>query len=370
MDLIVFSHLRWNFVYQRPQHIISRFTDQYRVFYIEEPELTENEDDYRIKLYSNTIVVTPQLNRHKEEDHAERQRELVLRLFREYNIEQYIFWYYAPMAFLFTNDFTPEAVVYDCMDELSAFKFAPPQLRQAEQDLLERADVVFTGGNSLYEAKKQKHSNIYCFPSSIDKTHFYKARLMQTDPADQQAIPHPRFGFFGVIDERFDTELVREVATQRPAWQFILLGPVVKIDEAVLPKLPNIYYLGMKSYDELPMYINSWDIAIMPFAINESTEFISPTKTPEYLAAGKPVISTRINDVVNPYGEKGLVHIIDNADEFIEKAIAEFNNQQQQAWLNEVDEHLADMSWDNTWAAMNSQVQKILDKKKKETHYV
>ena len=192
------------------------------------------------------------------------------------------------------------------MDELSAFKFAPPQLREAETALFNAADIVFTGGHSLYQAKKHLHHNIYPFPSSIEKEHFSKARIHNQEPPDQQHIPHPRLGFFGVLDERFDIELIREAAIRKPEWNFILLGPVVKINHDDLPRLSNIYYPGGKTYNELPAYISGWDIALVPFALNESTKYISPTKTPEYLAAGKPVISTAITDVVKPYGEENF----------------------------------------------------------------
>ena len=189
------------------------------------------------------------------------------------------------------------------MDELSKFKFAPEHLLELEQELIDRADVVFTGGSSLYEAKKDRHDNVHCFPSSVDRAHFAKARARQFEPADQEDLPQPRLGFYGVIDERFDTELLDKVAEMRPDWSFVMVGPVVKISEDDLPKRPNIHYLGGKTYDELPAYLSGWDVALMPFAMNESTQFISPTKTPEYLAGGKPVVSTPIKDVVRHYGQ-------------------------------------------------------------------
>ena len=217
-----------------------------------------------------------------------------------------------------------------------------------EKELLNKADVVFCGGNNLYNAKKTHHRNIYPFPSSIDKKHVGAARHIKQEPADQAAIPSPKFGFYGVIDERFDIELVREVAEKRPDWHFVLIGPVVKIDPATLPRRGNIHYLGSKKYSELPAYLSGWDISMISFALNESTQYISPTKTPEYLAGGKPVISTAIKDVVNSYGKHGLVHIISNADEFIETAAKELQVTDKQAWLQEVDRHLANDSWEIT----------------------
>src|SRR5687767_5401995 len=237
------------------------------------------------------------------------------------------------------------------MDELASFKNAPAVLKIREAELLGRADLVLTGGQSLYEAKRHQHRNIHPFPSSVDVNHFAQARRIRTDPPDQAGIPHPRLGFFGVIDERMDVDLVDAVAAARPDWHLVLLGPVVKIDAAQLPHRPNIHYLGSKTYAELPEYIAGWDVALLPFARNEATRFISPTKTPEYLAAGKPVVSTSIRDVVRPYGEQGLVHIADTVDAFVE-ASAACLTAESVARLEVVDAFLAHLSWDSTWRQM------------------
>ena len=183
--------------------------------------------------------------------------------------------------------------------------------------MLARADLVFTGGQSLYEAKRGQHPRVFAFPSSVDAAHFARARRATDDPADQAAIPHPRLGFFGVIDERMDLDLLAAIADARPDWHLVIIGPVVKVDPASYRERANIHYLGKKDYQELPGYLAGWDVALLPFAINESTRFISPTKTPEYLAAGKPVVSTPIRDVVRPYGMRGLVHIAATADDFV-----------------------------------------------------
>jgi glycosyltransferase involved in cell wall biosynthesis len=354
IDLLCFCHLRWGFVFQRPNHLLSRFSKHQRVFFIEEPIFYDGEDKLQIENYNeNLFVVTPYIKSGlTEEEVYKRQRKFINNLLTNMNIEKYFSWYYTPMALPFTDHLEPEVIVYDCMDELSAFKFAPPQLTILEKDLLKKADVVFTGGQSIYEAKRDAHHNIYSIPSSIDKHHFGLARKIKEDPADQKNIPHPRFGFFGVIDERFDIELIDAVAKAKPEWQFILLGPVVKIDPATLPKYDNIHYLGGKKYEELPGYIAGWDIAMVAFAMNESTKFISPTKTPEYLAAGKPVISTPIRDVVRPYGDNKLVHIVNNADEFIKAAEKELGKKRKAPWLKKVDDFLLYNSWDRTWGQM------------------
>lgn len=355
--LLCFSHLSWNFVYQRPQHLLTRFSKHYQVFYFEEPKIGDS-DRYIVNVQDGTYIVELLVSNHDETTN-ERIQNLIKELLEEYNIENYISWYYTPMALQFTSELYPEKIVYDSMDELSAFKFAPPQLLQLENELFRKADVVFTGGNSLYQAKKNRHHNIHAMPSSIDKLHFGQARAIQEEPADQKSISSPKLGFFGVVDERFDIELLREVSAKRPDWQFIIIGPVVKISPEDLPRASNIHYLGPKTYSELPQYISHWDIALILFALNESTEFISPTKTPEYLAAGKPVISTAIKDVINPYGNAGLVHIISDSESFISTAEKIFADDERDHWQRTVDHFLEDDSWDNTFNKMNALIDAV-----------
>lgn len=364
-DLICLSHLRWDFVFQRPQHLLTRCAHERRVFFIEEPVFAPGrKPELDVSLRDcGVCVVVPRLPEglSEAEVHAA-QKSLLDHLFAECKIRDYLLWYYTPMALAFTSHLNPIAVIYDCMDELSAFKGAPTALRERERELLKFADVVFTGGQSLYEAKRDQHPNIHAFPSSIDASHFAQARSFSEEPADQAGIPHPRLGFFGVIDERFDIELIRGVAEARLDWQLVLVGPVVKIDPADLPRLPNIHYLGSKNYKELPAYLAGWDVALLPFARNESTRFISPTKTPEYLAAGKPVVSTSIRDVIRPYGEKKLVRIADTVDDFVravEAALCESGN--CQPWLLEVDSFLAQTSWDQTWMQMMKKIESAIN---------
>jgi glycosyltransferase involved in cell wall biosynthesis len=367
MQLVCFSHLPWKFVYQRPQHILSRFTKKYTVYYVEEFVYSNEveEDGYTSTITTeNVTVVVPHLsNKVQGAQNETKRKELVVKnLFKANSIQSYVFWYYTPMALAYTAVFNPLSTVYDCMDELSAFKFAPPELKMYEQELFKKANVVFTGGNNLYEAKKKQHGNIYAFPSSIDKAHFKAARHNKKEMPDQSAIPHPRLGFYGVIDERFDIDLIKQAADAQPNWHFVLIGPVVKIDPATLPQNKNIHYLGAKTYDELPAYLSGWDIALIPFAINESTRYISPTKTPEYLAGGKPVISTAITDVINPYQELGLVHIVHNAKELVQVATSELNTTDKRGWLTQVDDYLSNISWDATWEKMDILMQNEINK--------
>lgn len=354
-DLIVFSHLRWDFVFQRPQHLMSRFAVFRRVYFFEEPVLgmTETPRIHLRESKEDVQVVVPYL----PQDTPPEAREIILtrlvnQLFEEEDIQTYNIWYYTPMALPFTRHLKPQSILYDCMDELAKFKNAPTSLINFEKELLEKADLVFTGGHSLFENKRHLHHNIHPFPSSIDYKHFSFARKVFVDPADQATIPHPRLGYFGVIDERMDLDLIEGMAKARPEWSLIILGPVVKIDPVTLPKNSNIYYLGKKDYEELPLYLAGWDCALIPFALNESTQYVSPTKTPEYLAAGKPVISTPIKDVVNPYGYLKLVSVANSPEGFVACAEMIMQNPKKKEWQQRVDQFLSSMSWDQTWARM------------------
>ncbi len=355
-DLVCYSHLRWNFVFQRPQHLMTRFTRHLRVFFVEEPYWDAAPDGAWLEVQTprpNLWVVVPHLPDNLDRDEQERTiGGLLTSFYAENRIERFIGWYYTPMALGFSSHLEPLVTVYDCMDELSAFRGAPPLLLDRETELFGKADLVFTGGQSLYEAKRERHASVYAFPSSIEGAHFAQARQAQPDPDDQAAIPHPRMGFYGVLDERFDIELLRGLAAARPDWHLVMIGPVVKIHPDELPRAANIHYLGMKSYDELPRYLAGWDVALLLFALNESTRFISPTKTPEYLAAGKPVVSTPIRDVVRPYGDAGLVHIAASAPEFEAAATQALAQADDAQWLSQVDAFLQQNSWDITWTKM------------------
>lgn len=363
--LICFSHLRWDFVYQRPQHLLSRFATVFNVFFVEEPYFdAQGDPTLSFHLRSENVwVVTPHVKSNTSNEELVRiQKALLDKFLFKSDPADYLFWYYTPMALSFSGHYKPAMVVYDCMDELSNFKFAPPELRQLEQELFAKADVVFTGGHSLFEAKKTHHKNIFPFPSSIDKKHFEQARTIEKEPEDQLNIPFPRLGFYGVIDERFDIELIKEMALLRPEWNFVLLGPVVKIDPQSLPNLPNIFFLGGKSYNELPAYLSKWDIALIPFLLNDATRYISPTKTPEYLAAGVPVVSTPIRDVVYPYGEEGYVKIAGDATGFV-AAADELMKMDKETWLPEVDQYLSNQSWSLTFTEMMKNINGTLIKK-------
>ncbi len=369
-DLVCFSHLRWDFVYQRPQHLLSRCAQVHRVFVVEEAIADLDTAPARLDVVErrpHLWIVVPHLPIGLSEEEANQcQRDLVDGLLAERQIHSYVLWYYTPMALAFAGHLRPLATIYDCMDELSAFAAAPPALARYEADLFRRADLVFTGGQSLYEAKRHQHPQVYLFPSSVDKAHFARAREPRADPSDQASLPHPRLGFYGVLDERLDCDLVAALADARPDWSLVLVGPVVKIDPATLPRRANIHYLGPKDYADLPVYLAGWDVALIPFAHNAATRFISPTKTPEYLAAGVPVVSTAIRDVVSPYGEQGLVQIADTAADVVaavERALVEDRARQAER----VDAFLDNMSWDRTWQHMGRLISALVDARRSDS---
>ncbi len=351
-DLICLSHLRWRFVFQRPQHLMTRAARDRRVFFFEEP--VESTGAARLVVErepGGVFVAVPHLPAGLEPAESWRlQRALLDLLITDAGSAEFVFWYWTPMALNFTRAFDPLAVAFDCMDELSAFAFAPRELLDLEAELLSRADLVFTGGRSLYEAKRHRHKDVHLFPSSVEVAHFAAARSGLADPPDQADIPHPRLGFYGVIDERMDLDLLNGLADRRPDWHLVLVGPTAKIDPAQLPRRPNLHLIGQRSYAELPSYLAGWDVALLPFARNDATRFISPTKTPEYLAAGRPVVSTSIRDVVSPYGERGFVRIADSLEDFIAAIEAALTDARDR--LSEADAFLADQSWDRTWQQM------------------
>jgi glycosyltransferase involved in cell wall biosynthesis len=353
MNIVCISHLRWDFVLQRPQHLLNRAAQEGRVLYVEEPAWGDWVPRMDVTARSSGVLVAvPHLPEGLQpEESLEIQRGLLDAAVSTHIGDEFALWYYTPMGLPFSDHLAATTVVYDCMDELSAFAGAPAALKTCEAALFRIADVVFTGGHSLYEARRRRHPRVFALPSSVDVAHFARARHISGNPSDQADIPHPRLGFFGVIDERMDYELLVGVAAARPDWHLVLIGPTAKVDPATLPRAANIHYLGPKAYADLPEYIAGWDVALLPFARNDATRFISPTKTPEYLAAGKPVVSTSIRDVVRPYGEQGLVHIADTVEAFVAASLTCLTGDPV-VRLEAADAFLAHLSWDSTWREM------------------
>jgi len=351
--LVVFSHLRWNFVYQRPQHLLSRLAARWRVIFIEEPvpQSPRNELE-RLEPADGIEVWRPHVTGDApgyHDDHLPVMRRLIANAMREHTVTDYWVWYYTPMAVPLGAELTPRGVVYDCMDELSAFKNAPRQLIQRENALFKMADLVFTGGRSIYNAKRSRHPDVHCFPSSVDANHFRKAT---GDHPLQAALPRPRLGYCGVIDERINLPLIDAIARARPQWQIVMVGPTAKIDPRELPRRENIHWLGQQGYDDLPAFISGWDVCLLPFSLNEATRYISPTKTLEYMACGRPSVSTSIRDVVEPYGH--VVNIADTPEGFVIdcEAILERTPSEQAAHAQALAQIVARTSWDSTAHAM------------------
>lgn len=360
--VICFSHLRWDFVFQRPQHLMSRFARRHDVVVFEEPIIGAEGIALKTRICetSGVTIATPELPQGLEGACRDAVlRQLLDELVETRGLIRPVLWYYTPMMLTFSRHLDASAIVYDCMDELSGFRFAPSELGRLEVELMQAADVVFTGGHSLYEAKRHLHGNIHPFPSSVDVSHFGQARSELPCPADQAGLKGPRLGYVGVIDERLDLDIIDRLAEARPDWAIVMVGPVVKISETDLPRRPNLHYIGSRSYEALPAYLAHWDVALMPFALNEATRFISPTKTPEYLAAGRPVVSTGVTDVVRQYGALNAVKIAQDAEDFIVQCEAALTLAREgpAQWRAPVDATLGQMSWDQTFLKMTVLVQ-------------
>jgi len=315
--LLVFSHLRWGFVFQRPQHLLSRLAGRWRVIFVEEP--VQCEGPARLHVHEEvgsggtTVQVlvphTPETAFGFHDDQLPSLFSLIAKHLKALQLQVDVAWLYTPMALPLAKAVKPACMVYDCMDELAGFKDAPRQLRQRESALMKEAAFVLTGGPSLYESRRELHPRVVCLPSAVDSEHYAPANLVADGEHArhaqelQGALPGPRIGYFGVIDERLDLDLLAAMADAHPEWSIVMAGPVVKIDPASLPQRSNIHWLGMQPYQRLPYLLAGWDVAILPFALNDSTRFISPTKTLEYMAGEKPAVSTKIRDVEVLYGE-------------------------------------------------------------------
>jgi UDP-galactopyranose mutase len=357
VDIVVFSHLRWDFVYQRPQHLISRAARRHRVLFIEEPMPVAGVGIDRSEVNPNLTVARPLLPHGVAQPEAEPLMATEIRdLVHAWRRDELVVWHYSVLAEPLSRALGADVTVFDCMDELSAFSGAPPHLMDRERALIARADLVFTGGHSLWEAKRPLHPSVHLFPSSVDLAHFGSGRVEQTEPAALGGIAHPRLVYAGVIDERIDMALLGRLA-EANVGEVILIGPVAKIEEADVPDGPRVHRLGLQPYEQLPALFAHSDVALMPFALNAATRFISPTKTPEYLAAGLPVVSTPVSDVVRGYGDLDMVAIANDAEAFVAACSDALTKPRRFA---EVDARLAGMSWDSTWEAMEALIAAVL----------
>jgi len=346
--LVAFSHLRWGFVWQRPQHLLTRFAREMPVVVVEEPEYHLQSADVRVRQDHGVTVVTPLLPWTDEQygfgNHVNGQISRLVEPFIRLGADP-ILWYYTPMA-LGAEPATirPRLTIYDAMDDLASFRAAPPELRRREARLLSTVDLVFTGGPTLYRQRRDMHPSVHCFPSGVEAAHFASTSVSSHEELARQR--RPILGYYGVIDERLDLDLLAEIADRRPDWTIALIGPVAKIDESTIPVRDNIVRFGQQAYDDLPAFLACFDVALMPFARNEATRAISPTKTLEYLAGGKPVVSTPITDVIALYGD--AVEIAATGEEFVAAAESVLNrtSDADRQWRTRAARLVAAHDWD------------------------
>lgn len=366
LPLVAFSHLRWDFVTQRPQHLMLRLARHYDVLFVEEPVQRREGAELALHALGPRLTLARPATTVGDQGFDQAQHAALRALFARdaHRLARWcggIAWTWTPLALDLIDAFTPRVLAYDCMDELSAFDGASTALASCEQRLLARADVVFTGGPSLYEAKRARHADVHCLPSSVDAPHFARANDPDTPehPA-QAALGWPRIGFYGVIDERFDVALVDALARLRPQWTFVFAGPVVKISVTALPRRPNLHWLGVQPYAALPTLLKGWDACILPFALNDATRFISPTKLLEYMAADRPIVSTPIRDVVTPYAD--VVEIAADPAAFaaaLDRVLdePEHARARRQARMRAI---VAQTSWDTTVATIDDCLRRAL----------
>jgi glycosyltransferase involved in cell wall biosynthesis len=368
--LIVQSHLRWDFVWQRPQQLLSRFARTAPVLFIEEPFHLDDSTSDRLELTvpcTNVIRAVPLLRGDLRGDYDRSiaaVRELALTELGPHGRLDGVFsnavqWFYTPMAApAMLGAFNEVGVVYDCMDELSQFRNAPADLLRRERLLLTNADIVFTGGYKLFTAKSAHHSNVHFFGCGVDVRHFARARDEGTSvPVDAQ-FDSPVAGYFGVIDERLDYELIAQLAASNPDLSVVMVGPTAKVDPGELPQAPNIHWLGQRAYDELPRYVKGFDVCLMPFALNEATEYINPTKTLEYMAAGKPIVSTAVADVVRNFTP--VVSVASTRAAFV-ATVERLSKERDEALIADGIAMAARASWESIVERMRSLIANAVD---------
>lgn len=347
--LVAFSHLRWDFVWQRPQHVLSRLAKEMPVLYVEEPVGAASKDMLELRLDGRVTIARAHLrDLPAHGSFADDVNRRIATLLEPLLIDDddLITWYSTPMAIgAFPDSITPSRTVFDAMDNLANFRYAPPQMRSQEARMLEMADVIFTGGPTLYRQHQHRHPRVFCFPSGVDRAHFASPGRESAASRALSQMRRPVIGFYGVIDERMDTDLVAQIADLRPAWNFVLVGPLAKIRPEDLPPRSNIRHFGLQTYEALPAILAKFDVAMMPFALNEATRAISPTKTLEFLAGGKPVVSRPVADVVELYSS--ATSFARTPDQFVAAIddILAWSPEERAAWQQRADALLAAHDW-------------------------
>ncbi|HEY0714316.1 MAG TPA: glycosyltransferase [Polyangia bacterium] len=346
--LICHSHQRWDHLCQRSQQLMIRFAANRRVIVFEAPVPDEAGPRLAVRAGKGGVVLaTPHLVPELMRDPASRNaalKRIVDRLIVEHDLQDHVAWYDSPLALGYTAQLAPRLTVYDCVEDPSASKRDPVRFASLESALLRRADLVITGGQSGYEAKALHHPRVHRLAGGVDVRHFRRARSPLPVPADQHVIPRPRIGYAGVIDDRVDLTLIEQVAAANPGFQLVLLGAVVNIDPATLPRLSNIHYLGAKSYKELPAYLAGWDVAMLPLVRLGGGAALA-NKTAELLSAGRPIVATSVRDIVRPYGSDRLVRLADEPGEFANAIHASLATDLRDLRAR-ADRTLARMTWD------------------------
>lgn len=324
--IIALCHLSWDWVWQRPQQYLSRLSRTHRVLFVETycSDVPATRVDLRIAdNHPNVTICAMHLPASRWADgkfiDRERRRALQRTLAQELSgrFDDAILWFNDPMAVTaFAGHLDESLIVYDCMDELSQFKGAPPALLERERDLLEVADVVFCGGRKMRDRRLRHNSNCHFFGTGVDCRHFGSALSPRTAVAPAIAkLNGPVLGYFGVIDERIDYDLLATLADADPTWHIAMIGPVCKVDPAQFPQRPNLHWLGGQPYAQLPAFTKGFSVALMPFALNEATEYINPTKALEYMAAGRPVVSTALDEVKSNFSS--VARIAKSHEQFV-----------------------------------------------------
>ena len=346
-DIIIFSHLRWDFVLQRPQHIASRLAHHMKILFVEEPIPYNKEEEGTARLRQVNEHITVMQPRVQEIKDIE---QLLKFMVRQKTV---------PIGWFYSSDFSPllrslhfRKIVYDCMSDHE------PRPDADEPAMLAEADIVFTDSKALFESRIRVHPNVHCFPSSVEHGHFRKALKNIAVPGDIAELKKPVVGYCGVIDGRLDMDLLDKVAEQSPETTFVLIGPLVNMPESKLPKRSNVHYLGMKPYHLLPGYLKGIDIAMIPFDIKGAHKLSGPTETLEYMAAGKPIISTPIWDVVRDY--RNHINIVNNVDEFCAARDAIIKQLESQVYNHEkYNDILHTSSWEDTVKRMEKLIQAL-----------
>lgn len=373
--IIVHCHLCWDWVWQRPQQFISRLSQRHKILFVETigPDATLAAPLARFRIaenFPNVTLLRLQFPawRWGDANYVDSERR---RLVQEFlagpvagQFEQPVQWFYDPMALRsFSGHMGEILTVYDCMDELSKFATAPPEIVERERELLAQAEVVFTGGRKLFESKSRFHDNCHFYGCGVDGKHFGQA-------LDENALIHPDIknikrpvlGYFGVVDERMDYRLLAKLADANPNWSVAMVGPVLKVDEKTMPRRPNLHWLGQRAYSDLPAFCKAFDVCLMPFALNEATEFINPTKALEYMATGRPIVSTAVPDVVRNFGS--VIKIAEDSNDFISICKQVLKQRDEDA----ISAGLAlarDNSWDSIVSRLENHVDEALRKAQK-----